>query len=62
MPITSHDSQRQVPRFRDQPWLLDAVIKLVGPEWDQNRLHYLSAPLSLDDKAPVREGLGKVAA
>ena len=53
MSITSHDSQRQVSRFRDQRWLLDAVIKLVGPEWDQNRLHYLSAPLSPDYRAPV---------
>ncbi len=53
MPITSHDSQRRVPRFREQRWLLDAVIKLVGPEWDQNRLHYLSAPMSPDYKGPV---------
>ena len=53
MPITSHDSQRRVPRFREQRWLLDAVIKLAGPEWDQNRLHYLSAPMSPDYKGPV---------
>ncbi len=53
MPITSYDLQRRVARFRDQRWLLDAVIKLIGPEWDQNRLHYLSAPMSPDYRAPV---------
>ena len=45
MPSLSHDSQRRETRFREQRWLLDAVIKHTGPEWDQNRLHYLSAPL-----------------
>ena len=53
MPTLSHDSQRRETRFREQRWLLDAVIKHTGPEWDQNRLHYLSAPLSPDYKAPV---------
>ena len=40
MPITPYDLQGRVPRFRDQHWLLDAVIKLIGPEFDQSRLHY----------------------
>ncbi len=53
MPITSHDSQRRIPRFREQRWLLDAVIKVAGPEWDQNRLHSLSAPMSPDYKGSV---------
>ena len=53
MPITSYDLQRRAARFRDQRWLLDAVIKLIGPEWDQNRLHYLSAPMTPDYRAPV---------
>ena len=53
MPTLSHDLQRRETRFREQRWLLDAVIKMVGPEWDQNRLHYLSAPLCPDYKGPV---------
>ena len=53
MPITSYDLQRRVARFKDQRWLLDAVIKMVGPEFDQSRLHYLSAPMSPDFQGPV---------
>ncbi len=53
MPITSYDLQRRVGRFRDQRWLLDAVIKLIGPEFDQSRLHYLSAPMSPDHQGAV---------
>ncbi len=53
MPITPYDLQRRVSRFRDQRWLLDAVVKLIGPEFDQSRLQYLSAPMSPDYKGPV---------
>ena len=53
MPITSFDLQRRDTRFREQRWLLDAVIRHTGPEWDQNRLHYLSACLSPDHRGPV---------
>lgn len=53
MPITPYDLQRRVGRFRDQRWLLDAVIRLLGPEFDQSRLHYLSAPMSPDHQGAV---------
>jgi pimeloyl-ACP methyl ester carboxylesterase len=53
MPTFPQDLQRRTDRFREQRWLLDAVIKTVGVEWDQNRLHYLSGPLSPDYKGPV---------
>lgn len=53
MPTFAQDTQRKVARFREQRWLLDAVIKTVGPEWDQNRLHYLSGPVSPDHKALI---------
>ncbi len=53
MPSVPYTLQRRVGRFRDQRWLLDAVIKLVGPEFDQSRLQYLSAPLSPDHRGPV---------
>ncbi len=53
MPIVSYDLQRRVDRFRDQRWLLDAVIRLIGPEFDQSRLHYLGAPMSPDHAGAV---------
>ncbi len=53
MPITPYDLQRRVTRFCDQRWLLDAVIRLIGPEFDQSRLHYLSAPMSPDHQGAV---------
>ncbi len=53
MATISYDLQRRVARFRDQRWLLDAVIRLVGPEFDQSRLHYLAAPMSPDHQGAV---------
>ncbi len=53
MPTTPHDLQKRVGRFRDQRWLLDAVVRLVGPEFDQSRLHYLAAPMSPDHQGAV---------
>ena len=53
MPITPYTLQRRVARFRDQRWLLDVIIKLIGPEFDQSRLHYLSAPMSPDFQGPI---------
>jgi dienelactone hydrolase len=37
-----------VARFRDQRWLLDKIVELAGPEFDQSRLHYYAAPMSAD--------------
>jgi pimeloyl-ACP methyl ester carboxylesterase len=31
-------------RWQEQRWLLDAVIRTVGIEWDQHRIGYMSAP------------------
>ncbi len=53
MPIVSYDLEQRVGRFKDQRWLLDAIIRLVGPEFDQSRLHYLSAPMSTDHQGAV---------
>lgn len=53
MPINPFEVQQRSQRFADQRWLLDVVIDLVGPEWDQGRLHYLSAPCHGD----VREAI-----
>ncbi len=35
---------RLMKRWQEQRWLLDAVIRTVGMEWDQARLGYMSAP------------------
>lgn len=48
MPILPSLVERRTTRFADQHWLLDAVIKLIGPEWDQSRLTYMMAPCSPD--------------
>ena len=53
MPTTPYTLQRRVSRFRDQRWLLDKVIELAGPEFDQSRLQYYSAPMSPDHRGPV---------
>ena len=58
MPTIPYDMQRKSARFSDQRWLLDAVIRLNGPEWDQGRLHYYSAPCGTDYTAPIMS-LGK---
>ena len=48
MPTTPYDVQRKNSRFRDQRWLMDAVICQIGPEWDQDRLQYFAAPCTPD--------------
>jgi dienelactone hydrolase len=53
MPVNPHALAQRDPRFADQRWLLDIVIELLGPEWDQDRLHYLSAPVSADHKGAI---------
>ena len=30
--------ENRTRRWREQRWLLDSVIKTIGPEWDQGRL------------------------
>ncbi len=53
MPTVPYKTQRRVDRLRDQRWLLDKVIETVGPEFDQSRLQYYSAPMSPDHRGPV---------
>ncbi len=48
MPSVPFTLQAGVSRFRDQRWLLDAVVRILGPEFDQSRLHYLGAPMGPD--------------
>lgn len=51
MPINPFSVQERDPRFADQRWLLDLVIDVVGPDWDQGRLEYYASPCSPDHKA-----------
>ena len=53
MPVNPQSLAHRDPRFADQKWLLDLAIELLGPEWDQDRLHYLSAPVSADHKGAI---------
>lgn len=50
MPINPYSVQARDTRFADQRWLLDTVIDVVGPEWDQGRLQYYAGPCSPDHK------------
>lgn len=40
----SSKTDRLMARWQAQRWILDAVIRTVGMEWDQPRLAYMSAP------------------
>lgn len=53
MPLNPHALAHRDPRFADQRWLLDLMIEILGPEWDQDRLHYLSAPVSADHRGAI---------
>ena len=53
MPTVPFATQARVKRFREQRWLLDKIIELAGPEFDQSRLHYYAAPMSPDWAGPV---------
>ncbi|MCZ6615981.1 MAG: hypothetical protein O7B32_01540, partial [Thaumarchaeota archaeon] len=35
-------------RWENQRWLLDAIVRVVGPEFDQGRLTYLTEPVGMD--------------
>ncbi len=53
MPIVPETLQGRTARFVGQRWLLDAVINLIGPEWDQGRLHYWAEMCSRDHSGPI---------
>lgn len=50
MPTLPIDVIKQSPRMASQRWLLDAVIRLVGVEWDQDRLGYYAAACGHDSQ------------
>jgi alpha-beta hydrolase superfamily lysophospholipase len=38
-PVMSADVEHRTKRWQEQRWLLDAVIQVIGPEWDEGRLN-----------------------
>lgn len=48
MPSVPFIIQRRVERFSEQRWIIDKMVELAGPEFDQSRLHYYAAPMSAD--------------
>ena len=38
MPAMHSGVERRMKRWQEQRWLLDAVVRIIGPEWDQGRL------------------------
>lgn len=57
-PIMSPDVEHRTKRWQEQRWLLDAVIQLIGPDWDEGRLNGqvvdLCGPDVLGDVAGIR--------
>ena len=53
MLTTPYTFQRRVDHFRDQRWLLDAVVKLVGSEFDRSRFQHRNALISPGHHEPV---------
>ncbi|MDF5728459.1 MAG: prolyl oligopeptidase family serine peptidase [Rhizonema sp. PD38] len=50
MPTMPLDVTRRAKRFSEQRWLLDTVINLMGPEWDQGRLGYMAGACGHDSQ------------
>lgn len=50
MPSQPIDVVKRSSRWAGQRWLLDAVIGLVGPEWDQGRVAYYAATCGQDSQ------------
>ena len=50
MPTMPLDVTRRVKRFSEQRWLLDTIISLMGPDWDQGRLGYMAGACGHDSQ------------
>jgi dienelactone hydrolase len=62
MPTQPIEVLRRSHRSAAQRWLLDAVIELIGPEWDQGRIGYYAAACGPDcqgDFAALRTRIRK---
>lgn len=50
MPTMPFNITRRAKRLSEQRWLLDAIISLMGPDWDQGRLGYMSSTCGHDSQ------------
>jgi alpha-beta hydrolase superfamily lysophospholipase len=57
-PVMSPSVEQRTKRWQEQRWLLDAVIQVIGPEWDEGRLNGqvldLCGPDALSDVNGIR--------
>ena len=61
-PVMSPAVEHRTKRWQDQRWLLDAVIQVIGPEWDEGRLGQalsLCGPEVLNDINGIRARVRK---
>ncbi len=59
MPTMPLDVTRRASRWSEQKWLLDTVIGLLGPDWDQARLEYMAVVCGHDSQG-VFTGIKKL--
>lgn len=62
MPANQAAVEQRMKRWQEQRWLLDAVIRMVGPDWDQGRLSGLlraCGPAAAPDIAAARSRMRK---
>ena len=48
MPQMSAQTERKMKRWQEQRWILDAIVREVGVEWDQNRIGYTLGPCGME--------------
>ena len=62
-PVMSPEVEHRTKRWQEQRWLLDTVIQLIGPDWDEGRLNGqvvdLCGPDVLGDVAGIRGRIHK---
>ena len=62
-PVMSPAVEHRTKRWQEQRWLLDAVIQVIGPEWDEGRLNGqvldLCGPDALNDVTGIRARVRK---
>ncbi len=60
MPANQAAVEQRMKRWQEQRWLLDAVIRTVGPDWDQGRLAGLLRACGPTAAADVAAARGRI--
>ncbi len=47
MPSMSKEVENRTKRFKEQRWIIDNIVKMVGLEWDQGRIGYSMTPCGI---------------